>query len=94
MAVELVLQNVNYAQTITEDSHAINMITSPREVVLETPLYQINMSGTPGSPGATGPQGGLTPENEQLIIQEATDDVLVAIQPPVSLILLFENGLV
>jgi hypothetical protein len=51
---------------------------------------------TPGPPGPTGPSGqdtGLTPEVRQTLLDDAEGQTLEDLVPPVSLVLLFQNGL-
>ncbi|WP_063023763.1 hypothetical protein [Nocardia niwae] len=45
------------------------------------------------TPGPPGPAGEIAPEDMEQIADDAADQVLADLEPPVTLTLLFENGL-
>ncbi|WP_280454765.1 hypothetical protein [Nocardia brasiliensis] len=49
--------------------------------------------GPPGPPGIPGEGGDLSPEERAALIDDASAQTLEDLEPPVSLVLLFENAL-
>lgn len=50
-------------------------------------------SGQPGQPGPPGPPGELTPEEKAALADDAAEEVLADLEPPVNLVIVFENSL-
>lgn len=75
---------------------AIVQIQTPRVPVIQMPIPSpttVLIMPTPGIPGVDGQDGELDPEQLDHVIDEATVEVLADLEPPVSLVLLFENGM-
>lgn len=51
-------------------------------------------AGQPGTPGPPGPPGELTPQEKAALADDAATEVLADLEPPVDLVVLFENSLI
>lgn len=71
------------------DPFPVEVVAAPPVV---TEVVVVPVAGPPGAPGESA--GALTPADIETISDNAAADVLIDLEPPVDLTLLFENALI